>query len=42
VVRALVDGLSTNWVQEKDWMNTHERYRETRKRSVLACQMAGA
>jgi TetR/AcrR family transcriptional regulator, fatty acid metabolism regulator protein len=42
VVRALVDGLFTQWVQEKEWKNTHERYRETCKRSVLTYLTAGA
>ena len=42
VVRALVDGLFTQWVQEKDWRNTHERYRERCKRLVLAYLTAGA
>jgi TetR/AcrR family transcriptional regulator, fatty acid metabolism regulator protein len=36
VVRALVDGLFTQWVQEKDWRRTHAGYREVCKRSVLA------
>ncbi len=42
VVRALVDGLFTQWIQEKDWQNTHAEYRETCKRSVLAYLTAGA
>ena len=42
VVRALVDGLFTQWVQEKDWKNSHEKYRETCKRSVLTYLTAGA
>jgi len=42
VVRALVEGLFTQWVQEKDWRNTHERYRERCKRLVLAYLTAGA
>jgi AcrR family transcriptional regulator len=42
VVRALVDGLFTQWVQEKDWKDTHEKYRETCKRSVLTYLTAGA
>lgn len=41
VVRALVDGLFTQWVQEKDWEETHARYREICKRSVLAYLTAG-
>ena len=42
VVRALVDGLFTQWVQEKDWKNSHEKYREMCKRSVLIYLTAGA
>jgi TetR/AcrR family transcriptional regulator, fatty acid metabolism regulator protein len=42
VVRALVDGLFTQWVQDKDWKNSHEMYRETCKRSVLVYLTAGA
>jgi TetR/AcrR family transcriptional regulator, fatty acid metabolism regulator protein len=41
VVRALVDGLFTQWVQDKDWENSHPRYRETCKRSVLIYLTAG-
>ncbi|QIN78768.1 TetR family transcriptional regulator [Rubrobacter marinus] len=41
VVRALVDGLFTQWIQEKDWENTHAEYREVCKRSVLAYLTAG-
>src|SRR5215211_4688421 len=42
VVRALVDGLFTQWVQEKAWKNSHERYRETCKRAVLTYLSVGA
>ena len=28
VVRALVDGLFTQWIQEKDWEKSHAEYRE--------------
>ena len=42
VVRALVDGLFTQWVQEKDWKNSHEKYREMCKRSVLIYLTADA
>ena len=41
VVRALVDGLFTQWIQDKDWHNTHAEYREICKRSVLAYLTAG-
>jgi TetR/AcrR family fatty acid metabolism transcriptional regulator len=36
VVRALVDGLFTQWVQDKNWEKTHAECRELCKRSVLA------
>ena len=36
VVRALVDGLFTQWIQDKDWKKTHAECREVCKRSVLA------
>ena len=42
VVRALVDGLFTQWIQDKDWENTHAEYREICKRSVLAYLTANA
>jgi AcrR family transcriptional regulator len=42
VVRALVDGLFTQWIQEKDWEKTHAEYREICKRSVLTYLTAGA
>jgi TetR/AcrR family transcriptional regulator, fatty acid metabolism regulator protein len=36
VVRAMVDGLFIQWIQDKDWEKTHAEYREVCKRSVLA------
>ncbi len=42
VVRALVDGLFTQWIQDKDWEKTHAECREVCKRSVLAYLTAGA
>ncbi|MDP9458235.1 MAG: TetR family transcriptional regulator C-terminal domain-containing protein [Actinomycetota bacterium] len=42
VVRALVDGLFTQWIQDKDWKSTHAEYREICNRSVLAYLTAGA
>ncbi|MGH3086550.1 MAG: TetR/AcrR family transcriptional regulator [Rubrobacteraceae bacterium] len=42
VVRALVDGLFTQWVQDRDWEQSHEEYREICKRSILAYLTAGA
>jgi TetR/AcrR family fatty acid metabolism transcriptional regulator len=41
VVRALVDGLFTQWIQDKDWQGTHDEYREICKRSVLTYLTAG-
>lgn len=42
VVRALVDGLFTQWIQDRDWEKTHTECREVCKRSVLAYLTAGA
>ncbi len=42
VVRALVDGLFTQWVQDRDWESSHHEYREICKRSVLVYLTAGA
>ena len=42
VVRALVDGLFTQWVQDKNWKRTHPECREMCKRSVLTYLTAGA
>jgi TetR/AcrR family transcriptional regulator, fatty acid metabolism regulator protein len=42
VVRALVDGLFTQWIQDKGWEKSHAEYREICKRSVLAYLTAGA
>jgi TetR/AcrR family transcriptional regulator, fatty acid metabolism regulator protein len=42
VVRALVDGLFTQWIQDKSWKNTHAECREVCKRSVLAYLRADA
>lgn len=36
VVRAIIDGLFIEWLQEADWRAMHERYRTLCKRSVLA------
>lgn len=35
VVRAVVDGLFTQWIQDRNWGKSHEEYREICKRSVL-------
>ena len=42
VVRALVDGLFTQWIQDKNWEKTHTECREVCKRSVLTYLTAGA
>jgi len=42
VVRALVDGLFTQWVQDRDWEDSHPEYREICKRSVLTYLTARA
>jgi hypothetical protein len=36
-----VDGLFTQWIQDKGWESTHAEYREICKRSVLAYLTAG-
>ena len=36
VVRALIDGLFLQWLQERDWQATHAAYRELCKRSIQA------
>ena len=42
VVRALVDGLFTQWIQDKNWEKTHAQCRDLCKRSVLTYLTAGA
>ncbi|MDQ3865192.1 MAG: TetR family transcriptional regulator C-terminal domain-containing protein [Actinomycetota bacterium] len=42
VVRALVDGLFTQWIQDKDWEKAHSECRELCKRSLLIYLTAGA
>lgn len=34
-VRAIIDGLFLQWLQEEQWSEVHARYRETCKRAVL-------
>jgi TetR/AcrR family fatty acid metabolism transcriptional regulator len=41
VVRALVDGLFTQWIQDKNWEKTHAECREVCKRSVLTYLTVG-
>ena len=36
VMRALIDGLFLQWLQERDWHGTHGAYRELCKRSLRA------
>ena len=36
VVRAVIEGLFLQWLQEEDWAQRHGWYRETCKRAVLA------
>jgi len=35
VVRALIDGLFLQWLEEEDWVATHPAYRELCERSIL-------
>ena len=42
VVRALVDGLFTQWIQSKEWEKRHAQCREVCKRSILTYLTAGA
>jgi TetR/AcrR family fatty acid metabolism transcriptional regulator len=41
VVRALVDGLFTQWVQDRDWEKSHAACRELCKRSILTYLKSG-
>ncbi len=41
VVRALIDGLFTQWIQDRDWKKKHAECRELCKRSVLTYLTAG-
>jgi TetR/AcrR family fatty acid metabolism transcriptional regulator len=41
VVRALVDGLFTQWVQDRSWEKSHAECREVCKRSILIYLTAG-
>jgi AcrR family transcriptional regulator len=42
VVRALVDGLFTQWVQDRSWEKSHAECREVCKRSILTYLTADA
>jgi TetR/AcrR family fatty acid metabolism transcriptional regulator len=42
VVRALVDGLFTQWVQDRSWEKSHAECREVCKRSILTYLSADA
>ena len=35
VVRAIVDGLFTQWIQDRNWHKSHKEYREICKRAAL-------
>lgn len=35
VIRALIDGLFLQWLQERDWEGTHARYRERTTDAIL-------
>ncbi len=35
-MRAIIDGLFLQWIQEERWRRLHASYRETCKRAVLA------
>lgn len=41
VLRAIIDGLFVQWLQETDWRATHRAYRETCKRAALAYLRSG-
>ncbi len=41
VVRAMVDGLFIQWIQDKNGRDSHEQCRETCKRAVLAYLTSG-
>lgn len=41
VLRALIDGLFIQWLQETDWHATHTTYRDTCKRATLAYLRSG-
>ena len=36
IVRAIIDGLFLQWLQEENWERLHPHYRATCKRAVLA------
>jgi hypothetical protein len=36
VVRALIDGLFLQWLEEPDWKAQHTRYKELTVRSIIA------
>ena len=42
VVRALVDGLFTQWIQDRSWEKSHAECREVCKRSILTYLTADA
>ncbi len=42
VVRAMVDGMFIQWIQDRNWRKSHSEHREACKRAVLAYLCAGA
>ena len=41
VVRAVIDGLFIQWLQEEDWRKTHEMYKETCSTALLSYLESG-
>lgn len=41
VVRAIIDGLFVQWIQENDWKTLHPAYKDTCTRAVLSYLRAG-
>lgn len=41
IVRAIIDGLFVQWLQEEDWERLHPHYRATCERAVLAYLKGG-
>ena len=42
VVRAIVDGMFIQWIQDRNWRRSHSEHREVCKRAVLAYLRADA
>jgi hypothetical protein len=41
VVRAVIDGLFIQWLQEEDWRKTHKSYKETCSTALLSYLESG-